>query len=365
MGNACTDGNTQNVPVEKVQIEAQMEGPNPVMPEEPPEEEPQLLITIVGARGVRDSAWLPSTGKPDCYCEVKTGDLLLHTTNSIVACDPFWGEVCKIKEIASGSPLSFTVYGKDLLGSDRLGRVLLEAKDYASAGYNGELKLKETQVSQAYIRLRVKVAGKPLPPGPPAMINVSVEKPSKEVSFGLDLDCQQSALLCVMEVKNDGAVDLYNRSLPPDMQIQPGDAIESVNGECSSTEKMLAQFRTAMKADCVIKRTVLVNIIFDRGSPSSTPLGLQFQGEEVQGENLIVKQITGGAAEKHNNSAQPHEKLHPNDRILSVGDKSRSAVDMQKKLESTEGKLRVLVRRVAEQPDAKDIKGGLTHWLFG
>jgi len=335
--------------------------------EKPPQEslqekEPQLIVTIVGVRGLRDAAWLPGTGKPDCYCELTTGRLMLHATSCIPdTCEPTWCAKCNVMDIATGSPLTFTVYERDLFGADTLGKATLQNKDYATNGFNGELKLQDAHVSQAFIRLKVKVAGKALPPGEPAEIDVTAEKPSCDISFGLDLDPRDDIMLHVMEIRSGPFTD-FNSSASPQLQLKQGDAIVSVNGVTGCAEKMVAEFKSQLKVECKVKRTLLTTVILDRGA-TSEPLGLQFQ-EDIQGEALVIKGLSEGVAEKHNRSVKPADRFCVSDRVLSVGNVKGNARALKKQLDTQEGKLQLVVRRAASP--LPEIQGthGVIHWLY-
>mmetsp|Transcript_28470 Transcript_28470/g.88560 ORF Transcript_28470/g.88560 Transcript_28470/m.88560 type:complete len:362 (+) Transcript_28470:83-1168(+) len=361
MGNVCTNNDKKQEAVEKVAMEPEKEAPRQKKGDGKAQGEPKLLISVVGARGLRESDWMPGSGKPDCYCEVKTGNLLLHTTRVIDnACEPLWAEECKVSDLADGSPLEFHVHDKDAVGSDFLGSATLSAKEYMREGFNGEIKLDKSGASQAYIRLKVKLAGKDLPTGPTPEITVSAEKPSKETSFGLDLDTQDGVTLHVLEVKG-GPFQDYNSNAPADLQVKPGDVIVNVNGSTGSTEKMLTEFRNELKVECVIKRSVMTSIVFDRGD-ASTPLGLEFP-EKLLGELLVVRSIRGGAAEAYNATAKDVDKLYPGDRIVSAGSVTGKAGSLKDKLDSQDGKIQLQILRAASQSHFGG--GGLLHWFFG
>jgi len=322
----------------------------------------QLVVTIVGVRGLRDADWLPGTGKPYCHCDLTTGRLVLHTTSGIPNTpEPTWCDECRVTDIALGSPLTFTVYDKDHLGVDMLGQATLQSKDYAANGFNGELKLQDARVSQAFIRLKVKVAGKDLPPGEPAEITVIAERTSQDIGFGLDLDPRDDATLHVMGLR-DGPFTDFNSSAYPHFQLKVGDVIVSVNGVAGCAEKMVAQLKNQTKVECKVKRTVLTTVILDRGS-TSDPLGMQFP-EELQGETLVIKSLLGGVAEKHNQSVKPAGKFYVGDRVLSVGNVRGSAAVLKKQLDTLEGKLQLVVRRVAVPTPETKGTNGIIHWLY-
>jgi len=348
MGNLCTSEDKNKTCIEKVSRQGCGDGP-----------EPQLSVTVVGARGLRGSDWLPGTGKPDCYCEVRRGGATLHTTGTISnTCQPVWFESCEVAEL--GAPLEFWIYDKDLVGSDFLGKAVLESEDYAE-GFNGELKLADARVDEACLKVKVKVVGKDLPPGPPSQYALTVERPSKDVSFGLDLDMQSEGALYVLSVKAGPFAD-YNSTTTPEFQVKVSDVIVSVNGKTCSNALMLDQFKTETKVECTVRRTVMTAVIFDRGE-ASEPLGLEIP-EKPQGEFMVIKGIIGGAAEKHNSAAEEQERLYPDDRIVSVGTFQGPALRLLEHLEKGSGPVMLSVLRVAAPADQGGL-GRVLHWLFG
>jgi len=371
MGNICKG---EEKPAEVIEVttakENQDQKETAQEPEPQPQEaEPKLLITIVGAQGLRNSDWMPGTGgKPDCFCELKSGGELLHTTAVLTdVLEPVWREECVVAEIADGAALEFGVYDKDFVGSDFLGKAVLEAKDYAAEGFNGELKLADPKAPQAYIRVKVKVAGKELPPGPPPEFTVTAEKPTKDGSYGLALDYQDGKTLHVYGVK-EGVFSAYNASVKPSMQVKVDDYIVSVNGEADVSANMLQQFRDQQKVECVVRRSIKTTILFARGDAGS-PLGLEFP-EKPQDSYLVVKAIAAeGAAAASNANAKEQDKLLAGDRIAAVGGKKGNSAEMKALLEKASGKVQLNIVRQAIVPKSDEGGGdglqGLVHWLFG
>lgn len=319
-----------------------------------------MSVCIVGASGLRGSDWLPSTGKPDCYCELKSGDATYTTPIISNTCEPVWSENFEIAMPSDGTPLEFSVYVKDTVSSDFLGRAVLESKDYAE-GFNGSLALADAGADQAAIlKVQVQVPGQGLPPGAPSEFTTSIEKFEQSASFGLDLDTLSNDMLFVLDIQPGPVMD-YNATAKPEYQFKIGDAIVGVNGKAGSIRALLSEFRNEMKVECRVHRTVAVTVIFNRGE-ASEPLGLEFP-EKVLGDILVVKGIAGGAAAKHNDFAEEHEKLHAGDRIVSVGKMTAvQATELQDQLQSSSGPVRLRIARVAAPP----AEGGrLAHWLYG
>jgi len=327
------------------------------------QKDPELVITVVGARGVRSSEWLPGTGKPDCYCEVRGGAEKLYTTKAIGdVLEPVWLETFEVAEIADDSALEFSVYDKlndrDPVGSSFLGVARLEAKDYARAGFNGELKLADAGVEEAYIRVKVKVAHEELPMGLPAEFTITVERASKEESFGIRFDTRDQITCQVLEVTPGLLFSNYNESAPPEEQVKVHDFITSVNGISGSNPKMIEQFRASLKVECTVQRSVCTSVIYDRGDASEA-LGLEFC-KYPTADVLVITGVDG----KRNRSAGEHERLCPGDRIVSLRSLQCRPAELEDQLRAQSGKVQLVVMR----PAAAHAEGGLerpVHWLLG
>jgi len=346
MGNVCCNAkeNAGAVPVETTDATSS---------------EPALVVTVVGARGLRNSDWLPGSGKPDCYCGVASAGKDLYTTRVIEdVLEPVWAEEFEVAEFADGAPLEFFVYDKDYVSTDFLGKAVLEAKDYAAVGFNGELKLADAGVDEAYIKVKVKVAGEELPQGPMAEFTATMERASKEDSFGIRFDVRDGINCQVLEMLSGAAVSAYNKSAPPGERVEVHDFISGVNGVSGSSQKIAEEFKASLKVECAVKRHVYMRVVYDRGE-ASEPTGLQFSTYPTA-DFLIIT----GADGKHNERAGEHEKLCPGDRIVSIGGVQCKPAELQAKLEEQSGKVQLVVMR----PAAAHSEGGMeraVHWLFG
>jgi len=323
------------------------------------------VVIIVGARGLRNSDWLPGTGKPDCYVQVKSKDKLLHTTAVINnTCEPVWMEKQPLAELEGEAPLEFSVYDKDLVGSDFLGTATLEARDFASEGFNGELQLQKAKVPQAYLRVKVKMPGKDLPRGPLAEYTVTLERASANDSYSVRLDKMDHRRLSILEIK-DGPFTKYNASAKPEQQIRVHDFIVAVNSAKEDVAAMLSEFGSSLQVECKIKRGMPVNVIFDRGDKSMA-LGLEMP-EQPTGmvTGLVHKVIGGGAVAKHNAAAKEHEKINTGDRILAVGSTRGKAVDIQRALENVTGQVQLTLVKPAVSRNEEGDSCTWQHWLFG
>eukprot|EP00413_Alexandrium_margalefii_P049287 CAMPEP_0204610238 /NCGR_PEP_ID=MMETSP0661-20131031/61401_1 /ASSEMBLY_ACC=CAM_ASM_000606 /TAXON_ID=109239 /ORGANISM="Alexandrium margalefi, Strain AMGDE01CS-322" /LENGTH=367 /DNA_ID=CAMNT_0051622043 /DNA_START=67 /DNA_END=1170 /DNA_ORIENTATION=- len=367
MGNVCASSTTD----EKPEVVDSKSSAEPAVPlkEEPatpltaePEPEAKAIVTVVGARGLRSSDWLPGTGKPDCYVEMRSKGELLHTTAVISnTCEPVWAEEKPLMEFEGGAPLEFSVYDKDLIGSDFLGRATLEAKDYASEGFNGEVQLRDAKAPQAYLKVKVMMPGKDLPPGPPAEYTVTIERAKKE-SYGLRLDKQDPRRLVVFGI-SDGPFSKHNADVKPQEQVKVNDFLVAVNS-ANDTAAMLSEFGSSLKVECKFKRGVPVSVVFDRGDDSA-PLGLEMAEKPGSMTSVLVRSFGGGAAARHNEAAREHEKINAGDRILALGATRGKAEDIKRAMESAKGQLQLTLLKPAVSRSHEGDTYTWGHWLFG
>lgn len=357
MGSACASEDKKNEQVEQVQPESPADAPKEETPAEPEKPaEPKYILTLVGAKGFRDSAWMPGIGKPDCYMEVKKGEETLFSTKAISNIpEPVWNESFETNDINDGDNITFVLLEKeaDASSGDVIAQATVSETTFRE-GFNGEVKLSG---EQTLMKLLVKPAEKEVPPGPPTSFTMSVEKTSKDQSFGLDLDTQDEKVLYVLQVKPGPFLD-YNNTAKPEVQLTTSGVIVSVNGKSASIEQMLEQFRGEMKVECQVKKSVLCSLVFERGD-LSTPHGLVVP-EKPQGDFLLVKGVSEGAAEAHNANAGPHDRLYPGDRIVCVGNFRGMATKLLEQLDNKSGKVHIIIMRAAEG----GANGDVVHWLF-
>uniref|UniRef100_A0A7S4RHW6 PDZ domain-containing protein n=1 Tax=Alexandrium monilatum TaxID=311494 RepID=A0A7S4RHW6_9DINO len=348
MGNLCgEDKNSQTA--ETVDAGGIVESGPVIAGGAKADKEPKLVITIVGVRGIRMSDDVPDPGhsKRDCYCEVKGGGQMLWTTSAINdCCEPVWAEEYPVAELDDSSPLEFAVYSKDKDSgdlfrddSDLLGMALLDAKDFEE-GFNGELRLADSKMPEARIRVKVKVAGKDLPRGPDPEFAVTLERENKDKSWGGKFNLRDEVTLQVLEMK-EGPFTEYNKGAPADQQIRVNDFIVKVNDTTGSSKGMLEEFKKSLKVDLTIAPGMYSAIIYGRGEADS-PLGLAFANEQKDSEVLVVKTVDPA---KHNEKARAHEKILKGDRIVSVSGVEGKEGDLLKKLKESTGKVELIVMR--------------------
>jgi len=321
-----------------------------------PEEEsgaPELSVSVVGARGLRPSDWLPRVSEPACYCEVKANGEVLFTTakseNENGGCEPVWAAAFDVLLARVGS-LEFAVYGEDPFGSDFLGKARLETQDYGTDGFNGELKLEDGKADEACIRVKVKLAGKGLPPGPAAGFRARIERPSADTPWAIGFDTRDEVQLRVMGIV-EGAVSEYNSGAKPQRQVNVGDHLLEVNGVTGSADSMLAEFATKCSVDCVISRSATCTFLVDFGE-ASTPKGIDLITSAGGFDFWVIRSIADDGKGKG--------QLQPGDRVIALGPATNLAADLPQQVREASGKVLVTVSRSV----AGNSKGSPPHWAF-
>mmetsp|Transcript_70949 Transcript_70949/g.224115 ORF Transcript_70949/g.224115 Transcript_70949/m.224115 type:complete len:375 (-) Transcript_70949:91-1215(-) len=314
---------------------------------------PEFSISIVGARGLRPSDWLPRVSEPACYCEVKANGEVLFTTakseNENGGCEPVWAAAFDVLLARVGS-LEFAVYGEDPFGSDFLGKARLETQDYGTDGFNGELKLEDGKADEACIRVKVKLAGKGLPPGPAAGFRARIERPSADTPWAIGFDTRDEVQLRVMGIV-EGAVSEYNSGAKPQRQVNVGDHLLEVNGVTGSADSMLAEFATKCSVDCVISRSATCTFLVDFGE-ASTPKGIDLITSAGGFDFWVIRSIADDGKGKG--------QLQPGDRVIALGPATNLAADLPQQVREASGKVLVTVSRSV----AGNSKGSPPHWAF-
>eukprot|EP00928_Gymnodinium_smaydae_P051758 TRINITY_DN3537_c0_g1_i2.p1 TRINITY_DN3537_c0_g1~~TRINITY_DN3537_c0_g1_i2.p1 ORF type:complete len:828 (-),score=174.22 TRINITY_DN3537_c0_g1_i2:5-2488(-) len=144
--------------------------------QEPQESRRVLRITLIGATGLRDADW-NGTSDPFATCQVAGLDEIAHETKvADETLEPVWNEEFEIADYDwdRRPALKFCVLDCDgsvvnaLCEADHLGNVELAVDE---SGFEGELKLEDSQNDTAALQLRVVV----LPSQAPLKTNVKKE----------------------------------------------------------------------------------------------------------------------------------------------------------------------------------------------
>eukprot|EP00928_Gymnodinium_smaydae_P026047 TRINITY_DN20558_c0_g3_i1.p1 TRINITY_DN20558_c0_g3~~TRINITY_DN20558_c0_g3_i1.p1 ORF type:complete len:1320 (-),score=271.03 TRINITY_DN20558_c0_g3_i1:245-4204(-) len=113
-----------------------------------------VKICMIGAEGLRGA---DLTGTSDCYaiCQVPGKKEKIRTEVIGRTCDPHWGCEGTVSDMSAGDMLSFSVWDKDQLRDDFLGRVALTPAQFKD-GFEGKLRLdKAGRGVEAYLNVRV------------------------------------------------------------------------------------------------------------------------------------------------------------------------------------------------------------------
>merc|ERR1719195_1940480 len=142
-----------------------------------------MTFTSIGARGFRNSDWMPGVAKPDCYVVVTSnGQEIAETSVSRDSMEPLWKEEFEYKEWEEGAELGFHLYEEIGAESHFLGAATSEYDRFRD-GFNGDLQLRES--NRAYLRIKIKPPGKVYPLGFPMEFELTLGKDENN-SYGID-----------------------------------------------------------------------------------------------------------------------------------------------------------------------------------
>jgi len=351
MGAGCCvhDDTTATQQGEKAQLEIAKETENSELHVdeieivEQGEPKPTFTVSILGARGIRDSDWLPGSGKPDCYCVAMQGGKEIYRTKTIDnSLMPRWAEDFDVFEYNDGAELEFKVWDSDVGGADCLGKVVLTNEQFAVHGLNGEFEMEEAGTNiRAYLSLKIKKQGQDYPLGSATEFEVTVER-GEDTSYGLRIDEQGKLDLQVYGIE-EGAVQKYNESAKPDMQVKKSDFIMSVNGIKDNCEEIMNQFNQP-KIILKLRRAVEFAVILEKGE-ITTKLGIVVP-KPMKNDVIAILKIEDGLLKDYNNKCtNESDRILVLDRIVSVKGWRGSAGELKAKLDMMKGKFQVGLQR--------------------
>jgi len=259
---------------------------------------PKMTITIIGARGIRNSDWLPGTGgKPDCYCVAKLAGKIVHKTEIITdSLAPQWVDEFDVFEYNDGDEIEFNVWDSDLIGQDYLGKVVLKPEQFMENGLNGDYLMEEAGENiTAYLGLKIKLPSKVYPSEQVGGLEVTLEK-GEANEYGITLDDQDKVNLHVCEIY-EGIVQKYNDSVKDNMKVMQTDFITSVNGVEGNAEEMLKQFKEA-KVTIKLRRAMNLAAILEKEDQTSK-LGI-IVPKPVRLNALVILTIEDGILRAYN-----------------------------------------------------------------
>eukprot|EP00420_Gonyaulax_spinifera_P004067 CAMPEP_0197923532 /NCGR_PEP_ID=MMETSP1439-20131203/94139_1 /TAXON_ID=66791 /ORGANISM="Gonyaulax spinifera, Strain CCMP409" /LENGTH=325 /DNA_ID=CAMNT_0043545911 /DNA_START=69 /DNA_END=1043 /DNA_ORIENTATION=+ len=324
MGNMCSEGTNKST-AEAVGSDAPAVEPKQEAAKDQADGgNVKFTVFIEGARGLRNADWWPGAGKSDSYCVLKSGGKELHRTRTISDClEPFWEQEVDITDYTDGEALEFLIFDEDVISSDSLGKVVLEAKEFAD-GLNKDIKIQDAGKGgeQAYLKIKIKKGGASAYPDPPKPeVRISVKKGDAS-TYGLDLDTQSSELLLVTKVK-PGPFEDYNNNAAPEEQLKKDDFIMSVN-DVTGGAAMLEVFRSQTEVKLVIRRPTQIVVMLDRPDLAKA-LGVEF-GKKPSGNALALKAITEGIIKDYDALQEEKDKvIKVGDFIVAVGGKAMKA----------------------------------------
>jgi len=359
----CGEEQKNTLPAEIVKDEAVKEEPPP--PPEPEVKGPKFVFMIVGARGIRNTDWLPGLGKPDCYCEVKSGGQLIHTTRIINdSMVPRWAEEFNVDDLNDNENLEFKVYDKDVMGADYLGKVVLQPDAFAEKGCCQDFEMAEAGKNiKAYLGLKMKTRGQEeYPAGPPSSFEVEVEKGEEAKEYGLEIDSQDMKNLQIAQV-DQGCFKAYNEKADPSVQVVISDFIVSVNGVEGSAD-MVKEFANP-KVKVKLVRALNTAVLLENNDKKKKH-GLKFP-TKMKNDVLVVMEIGDGYIKEYNETCareqRASEMVLPYDRIVSVRDEVGRASKLKSALESASGKFQIGIQRPCPPEAATKAVGGMFRFF--
>lgn len=144
---------------------------------------------------------------------------------------------------------------------------------------------------------------------------LTIKKTSKDEPLGLDLDVVGSACAMVIKVTG-GSAGTHNKSASPELQIQPGDFIMSVNGVSGDTSRMAQETNNGTKLEIVMKRPVEFIAEIDKASQPGGQFGIGVDFIAT-GRSVLIKKIDNGLIASWN-KANPEKEVKLGDRIVGV-----------------------------------------------
>jgi len=321
-----------------------------------------LTFTVIGARGFRNSDWMPGQGKPDCYVVVKSKDKEIVTTQVVTdSMDPVWKEEYEYEEWEAGAELEFHLYDKDVIGSDYLGKAIIEYNRFEE-GFHGDLQLEETDTDgqnekyRAYLRVKIKPPGKFYPRGPLHSYDLTLSLGDAK-SYALDVDTQDRKTLFIVGV-GEGPASEYNSQATAELQLVRGDFIIEANGAFGNSVDLLQRFKDDNEIAIKIRRAQDATLIMERKSVTNEdgtegslqPLGIVCP-DHPKGEGLVILELNEGLFMDWNEmqTDNPASQVYVGDRITRVGNVSGSAENIEKAIQEVSGKFQLGLVRAAPE----------------
>lgn len=214
-----------------------------------------ITVTIVSARGLRDADSMPGAGsdayavcsivgKPNCRVETPVvGDALA----------PYWNFKAELPAFEKFDDLHVTVWDKDLIADQCLGKATIDWAQLQPDGFKGEIPLQDVGESiQAFIQVEVRLVQQvTLVLKRPRQFRVAINKRGRPLGLGLNyMPLPVAKSLVVLEVLR-GAIQDWNDSNQKE-EIKKDHRIIEVNGFRGSPPELLEKIKTKELLEIVI-----------------------------------------------------------------------------------------------------------------
>jgi len=144
------------------------------------------------------------------------------------------------------------------------------------------------------------------------------------------LDIQDNCSAYVVAVR-DGPFQIYNEGAQPGRELRAGDFIVKVNGADGKGAKLLDRMKRDGRLELLVRRPVELTAVLGRSGPSKK-LGIEVTNHPI-GNALLLTKISAGLVREWNERSRDQE-LKVADRIVAVGGRRGTAVELKKLLEA-------------------------------
>lgn len=187
----------------------------------------------------------------------------------------------------------------------------------AATSQNERVDPEDAKTGQAAPAINAKGADQDSRRSKPAEYTVAIDKGGVDAPLGLDCEPLGECLLVIGI--DDGAVKKHNETAAPEVKINVGDFVFSVNGE--SGEKARAALLSKVKTLQMVLTRPMAFTISLKKADGSVGLDLDYL---TNGACLLVTQIKPGAAMEWND-ANRSVQVKVEDRIIGVNGKKGQA----------------------------------------
>lgn len=323
----------------------------------------EAFVTLVGARGVQSSSWLPGESTCEMYCTMLLGGEEVFRSETLAnMMEPLWRQETKITGWTADRHLEVLVYnGKDCIGNTTLDLPTCQQ------GLNREVSLESSEGSTvAYLRLKVCFnSNRNYPKGPRSEFTATVQRDSTNMKWGMRLDPQDATKLLVENVEESGPVGIWNGTALPDHHVRKSDMIVATGPMSGDAAVMLQEFTSRTQLAMTVRRSVEI-VVFLKRTRADMPWGLDFPPNPKGASLVIANLLPGHSLINEYNSRQQDASLQvqTGDRILAVNGVVGTAKLIRSKLLSSVGTIRLAIQRCTPSPASGELACGLAYWRF-